>query len=147
MREIAQAKRAELRQVAKQNQLVIVRGTFEAISTESGRCVRLTHLEPAEVVYEGPESPEGDIDVGISEMPMPDEVGIVAVFPAEEAFTAAGRERLDRTAPFYGRIIGHSASFDERTGVLTCSAYAVWGMSRPAGLMASPREYDFLERP
>lgn len=78
-------------------------------------------------------------------MPMPEEVGVEAVLPASDAFTAAGRERLNRGAPFYGRLIGHSASFDQRTGILTCSTYAVWGMPRPAALLANPRHYDFLE--
>lgn len=146
-REIAQAKRQELRQVAKQNQLVILRGTFEATSSESDLCVRLTHLERAEVVYEEPESPGGHLDPGPSEMAMPDEVGILAVLPGDQLLTTAGRERLARRAPFYGRLIGHSASFDEQTGVLTCSAFAVWGMPRPAQLMDSPRDYDFLEKP
>ena len=146
-REIMRAKREELRQVAKQNQLVILRGTFVPVSGTAGLSVRLTHLEPVEVVFEESESPGSETDIGTVEMPMPDEVGIVAVLPAAESFTAAGRERLTRRAPFYGRIIGHSASFDEGTGVLTCSAFAVWGMSRPARLMKSPGEYEFLEKP
>ena len=46
-REVALAKRQELQQVAAQNQLVILRGTFEAAQDDDGRiCVRLTYLEP-----------------------------------------------------------------------------------------------------
>lgn len=147
-REIALAKREELKQVAMQNQLVILRGTFETIVTDNaeGRVrVKLTHLEPSEVIYERLDTPESEIDSEATEMLMPDEVGIEAVLPAVEAFTAAGRERLSRGAPFYGRLIGHSASFDESRGVLTCSAYAVWGMTRPASLLARPQHYEFLE--
>jgi hypothetical protein len=145
-REIASAKRQELQQVALQNQLVILRGTFEAIACDTDpTCVRLTHLEPSEVISESVDTPEGDILSGAAEMPMPEDVGIEAVLPAKDAFTAVGRERLNRGAPFYGRLIGHSASFDKGSGVLTCSTYAVWGMPRPAELLANPRHYDFLE--
>lgn len=149
MRAIAQAKREELKQVAIQNQLVILRGTFEttpAVSDhDAGVRVRLTGLERSEVVYETIETPGDKPGAARPEMLMPNEVGIEAVLPSDEAFTASGRERLGRGAPFYGRLIAHSASFDERTGILTCSAYAVWGMPRPTGLLEEPRHYDFLE--
>src|SRR5207302_844845 len=48
-REVAGAKREELRQVAAQNQLVILRGTFATVTAtaQGAACVRLTHLEPA----------------------------------------------------------------------------------------------------
>jgi hypothetical protein len=145
-REIASAKRQELQQVAIQNQLVILRGTFETVAQDGDRtCVRLTHLEPSEVVSESVDVPEGEVISEVKEMPMPEEIGIEAVLPAGNAFTADGRERLGRGAPFYGRLIGHSASFDSNGGILTCSAYAVWGMPRPATLLTSPRQYDFLE--
>lgn len=145
-REIASAKRQELHQVAVQNQLVILRGTFETVTQEGElTCVRLTHLEPSEVISESQGIPEGEVVSEVVELPMPEDVGIEAVLPAGEAFTAAGRERLSRGAPFYGRLIGHSASFDQSSGVLTCSAYAVWGMPRPAELLDRPRHYDFLE--
>jgi hypothetical protein len=135
-RKIASAKRQELEQVALQNQLVILRGTFEGVlEQDECRYVRLTHLEPLEMVPESPDTPESEFppEAGESEtaaMLMPEEVGIEAVLPANDDFIAAGRERLERGAPFYGRLIGHSASFDSATGVLTCSAYAVWGMPR-----------------
>ncbi len=145
VREMALAKQLELQQVAAQNQLVILRGTFEAVTEGDCSCVRLTHLEPSEVVAESVDIPEAEAVAGVAEMPMPEDVGIEAVLPADDAFTADGRERLNRGAPFYGRLIGHSASFDSNSGILTCSAYAVWGMPRPAELLAHPRHYDFLE--
>jgi hypothetical protein len=149
-RTVAAAKRAELKQVAAQNQLVIVRGTLEVVDRSGGQgrglTVRLTHLEAAEVVYESAETPTGAPEREPVDMPMPDEVGIEAVLPAEDAFTSAGLERLNRGTPFYGRFIGHSASFEETSGVLTCCAYAVWGMPRPKGLLDRVRDYDFLEK-
>ncbi|HEY2768225.1 MAG TPA: hypothetical protein VGI76_08200 [Solirubrobacteraceae bacterium] len=149
-RTVASAKRAELKQVAAQNQLVIVRGTFEVVSSlgslHGGLTVRLTHLEAAEVVYESAETPSGAHERAPSDMPMPDGVGVEAVLPGEDAFTAAGLERLHRGTPFYGRFIGHSASFQETSGVLTCCAYAVWGMPRPSVLLDKVRNYDFLEK-
>jgi hypothetical protein len=149
-RTVAAAKRAELKQVAAQNQLVIVRGTFEVadIAGAQGRglTVRLTHLEASEVVYESAETPSGATDRQPVDMPMPEGVGVEAVLPAEDAFTSAGLERLNRGTPFYGRFIGHSASFEEASGVLTCCAYAVWGMPRPKGLLDKVRDYDFLEK-
>ncbi len=149
-RTVASAKRAELKQVAAQNQLVIVRGTFEAVastgSQHRGLSVRLTHLEASEVVYESAETPSDAPESEPAEMPMPEGVGVEAVLPAEELFTPAGLERLHRGTPFYGRFIGHSASFEETSGVLTCCAYAVWGMPRPSGLLDKVRDYDFLEK-
>jgi len=149
-RTVASAKRAELKHVPAQNQLVIVRGTFEAVvfpgSQHHGLLVRLTHLEASEVVYESAETPIGAPESEPVEMPMPEGVGIEAVLPAEDAFTPAGLERLHRGIPFYGRFIGHSASFHEASGVLTCCAYAVWGMPRPSGLLDKVRDYDFLEK-
>jgi hypothetical protein len=144
-REIASTKRQELQQVAIQNQLVILRGPFETVELGDRTCVRLTHLEPSEVVPESVDTPEGEAPSEVKEMPMPEEVGIEAVLPAKECLTADGRERLGRGAPFYGRLIGHSASYDSATGILTCSAYAVWGMPRPKGLLDHPRHYNFLE--
>jgi hypothetical protein len=151
-RTVAAAKRAELKQVAAQNQLVIVRGTFEVVGSQEGvqdrgLTVRLTHLEAAEVVYESAETPSGAREREPADMPMPEGVGVEAVLPAEEAFTSAGLERLNRGTPFYGRFIGHSASFQETSGVLTCCAYAVWGMPRPVGLLDKVHnDYDFLEK-
>lgn len=148
-RTVAAAKRAELKQVAAHNQLVIVRGTFEVVDVSGvqgrGLTVRLTHLEAAEVVFESAETPSGTPEREPVDMPMPDGVGVEAVLPAEEAFTPTGLERLKRGTPFYGRFIGHSASFEETSGVLTCCAYAVWGMPRPQGLLDMVRDYDFLE--
>jgi hypothetical protein len=146
IRRIATAKRQELRQVAVQNQLVILRGTFETVDCEDGRTlVRLTHLEPTELVSESAVTPDEEVSPGREELRMPEEVGIEAVLPAADAFTADGRERLNRGAPFYGQLIAHSASFNQSSGVLTCSAYALWGMPRARGLLDQPSEYDFLE--
>ncbi len=150
-RTVASAKRAELKQVAAQNQLVIVRGIFDAVISQSsehpGLSVRLTHLEASEVMYESADSPGGLPTGEPADMPMPEGVGVEAVLPAEDAFTPAGLERLNRGSPFYGRFIGHSASFQETSGVLTCCAYAVWGMPRPLGLLDTVNDYDFLEKP
>lgn len=146
-RTVAEAKKEELRQVAQQNQLVILRGTFETCSLsgdDAQVCVRLTHLEGPGVPFKAVQSP-ADLGVDTPEIPMPDDLGIEAVLPATEAFTAAGRERLSRGRPFYGRLIGHSASFDSDTGILTCSAYAVWGMTRPSALLDQVQPYDFVE--
>jgi hypothetical protein len=145
-RTVAAAKKEELKQVAEQNQLVILRGTFETCpADDDGRvCVRLTHLEASSVMFKTAQTPT-DLGVETPEIPMPEDVGIEAVLPAADAFTAAGRERLDRGKPFYGRLIGHSASFDSDTGILTCSAYAVWGMTRPSPLLKQAQPYEFLE--
>lgn len=146
IRRIATAKRQELRQVALQNQLVILRGTFERVNCDDGRTlVKLTHLEPNELVSGSALTPEEETATGAAELPMPEEVGIEAVLPAADAFTADGSERLNRGAPFYGQLIAHSASFNQSSGVLTCSAYALWGMPRPKGLLDQPSDYDFLE--
>jgi hypothetical protein len=65
-RTVAAAKRAELKQVAAHNQLVIVRGTFEVVDVPGaqgrGLTVRLTHLEAAEVVFESAETPSGTLN-------------------------------------------------------------------------------------
>jgi hypothetical protein len=145
---VAAAKLAELREIALQNQTVILRGMFEAVKPEapSDRMrVRLTHLEEYKVPYEQSGNPAEATALDPAEIPMPEGVGIEAVLPAEDAFTPAGTERLNRGAPFYGCIIGHSLSFEHKGGVLTCSAYAVWGMRRPNKLRAEPEPYDFLE--
>lgn len=151
-RTVAAAKREQLEQVAAQNQLVILRGQFETLASSSGTDasvrVRLTHLEESGVPYQSTgHAPAEGVGSDTSEMRMPDGVGIEAVLPAsDQAFTDAGRERLHRGAPFYGRLIGHSVSFDSATGILTCSAYAVWGMTRPARLLAQSQPYKFLEQ-
>jgi hypothetical protein len=150
-RTVAAAKREELEQVAAQNQLVILRGRFETLASSSAAeesvRVRLTHLEESGVPYRvtGGTSPE-EFASETAEMRMPDGIGIEAVLPAGDAFTPDGRERLLRGAPFYGRLIGHSVSFDAATGILTCSTYAVWGMTRPARLLPQIQPYDFLEQ-
>lgn len=146
IRRIATVKRQELHHVAKQNQLVILRGTFEKAPCEDGRTmVRLTHLEPVELLPGSALNPE-EAAPQTGEMRMPEEVGIEAVLPASELFTSDGRERLNRGAPFYGQLIAHSASFNQSSGVLTCSAYALWGMPRAKALLAEPSDYEFLER-
>jgi hypothetical protein len=106
-RTIAAAKREELEQVATQNQLVILRGTFDAlISTEdndAGVRVRLTHLEASNVPYKTSTDPPAEKPAADApEMQMPEGVGIEAVLPARDALTAAGQERLTRGKPFYG---------------------------------------------
>ena len=145
-REVALAKRQELQQVAAQNQLVILRGTFEAAQGEDGRiCVRLTYLEPSEVVAESAEIPEAEIGPEVSEMPMPEDVGVEAVLPLFDALTSAGHERLNRGAPFYGRLIGHSASFNDNSGVLDLLRICRVGHAATSGDLAYPRQYEFLE--
>jgi hypothetical protein len=146
IRRIAVVKRQELRQVAELNQLVILRGTFELVDCDDERTiVRLTHLEPGELVPGSAPTPAEDEPPGTSEIRMPEEVGVEAVLPSGEAFTADGRERLDRGAPFYGQLIGHSASYNQSSGVLTCSAWALWGMPRARPLLDQPSDYEFLE--
>jgi hypothetical protein len=146
LRAIAAAKRQELQRVAAQNQLVILRGTFGGRVLENDEIrLRLTHLEPAEAVSDAADSPAaGELET-VGAVEMPGEVGVEVVLPASEAFTDTGRERIRRSAPFYGRVIGHSASFEEQGGVLVFSAYAVWGMPRPDDLLPRPRPYEFLE--
>jgi hypothetical protein len=148
-RTIMSAKRAELSQVAQHNQLVILRGTFEKcaiVRAEKLRAgVRLTHLESNEVAYSRNDEHPGRRTEQASEMPMPEGVGVHVVLPSPECFTAAGTERLERGASFYAQVIAHSASFDDATGVLTCSAYALWGMPRPSRLLDYEQRYEFLE--
>jgi hypothetical protein len=151
-RAVALAKRIELEQVATQNQLVILRGQFEKVSPSDQATqlsIRLTHLESVSIPYKNSLAPEPSPpelpDEPADDLEMPDEVGVHVVLPAKDALTPSGVERLERGAPFYGRLIAHSASFDQTTGILTCCAYAVWGMPRPAKLLTEVRSYEFLE--
>jgi len=60
---------------------VILRGTFETVTGGDCSCVRLTHLEPSEVVTESADIPEAEAVSGVAEMPMPEDVGIEAYSP------------------------------------------------------------------
>ena len=53
------------------------------------------------------------------------------VLPDSKALTPAGSERILRGEPFYAGLIAHSPSFNPETGILTCSAWAIWGENTP----------------
>lgn len=131
---MANKKREELREIGRRNQLLIMHGQFgraEAGRGGSGPTVMLTHFNPRpDFVPPDPykhEAREPQTDL----IPIAEGVGLRVVLPDAEALTSAGRERINRGQPFYAGMIAHSPSFDEDTGTLTCSAWAVWGRAMP----------------
>lgn len=150
---VASQKREELRDAAHHSKLILVRGSFDRVVDPSAgpteTLLALTHLDalrptrrfrrviheidgdPRIFEYEPIRIPPLEPDDARTATPMPAGVGIRVVLPDAAAFTAAGKERIGRGEPFYARVIAHSPSFDNESGVLTCSAYAVWGIPAP----------------
>jgi hypothetical protein len=130
---VVKLKREELRQAALSNQLIVLSGDFERAGDEDSR-LRLTRFEvlPDYSFYESwsPEHKYRVMGQAGEQLRVPEGVGIEVVLPDESAFTPSGKERIGRGKPFYGRVIGHSPSFAAETGILMCSAYAVWGATR-----------------
>lgn len=128
---IIKRKRHQLADTASHEKLIFMRGKFEAAEQpgQGDAFVVLTHFDqPSFYQAYGPEDQnEGDLQP----VPVPDGVGIRIALPDEEAFTPAGRERLRRGQPFYARLIAHSPSYDEESGILSCAAYGLWGTNRP----------------
>jgi hypothetical protein len=62
---------------------------------------------------------------------VPAEITIEVVLPDDTALTPAGAERIGRGHPFYARVIAHSPSYERESDSFVCSAYAVWGATRP----------------
>jgi hypothetical protein len=152
---IAEDKRRELRTAAAASKLVLLRGQFTAAADRGVAAIRLTHFEAPSVRSYVPwelleyssaedaarweahrlarETQAGDdFEDVASQIPIPAGVEIQVVFPDDEMFRPAGRERIGRGDSFYCRVLAHSPSFDSNSGTFTCSAYAVWGTTAPA---------------
>lgn len=129
---LSSKKREEFESIAKRNQMLVFRGQFglkRAGQDGSGPTLKLTHFNPTPG-YISPrsgedESPEAEL------IPIPDDVALHVVLPDAKALMAAGRERIQRSEPFYAGAIAHSPSFNMETGTLTCSAWAIWGETTP----------------
>jgi hypothetical protein len=147
---LAQEKRRELAATAEREKLIVLEGRFTPEPGAPGESVgriRLTALQAVPHVrirtyvteHDGPLAFEemqrakylaeqaSELERA-SEIPMPDGAAITVAFANGQAMTASGTERLQRQQPFYGRVIAHSPTFDESSGELACSAYAVWSV-------------------
>jgi hypothetical protein len=158
---IAKEKRGELAEVARGEKLVLLVGTFARGEASAGsflevanlgvrrrrRYPDMRHMDPREARYMEMRRDEIDDyysyaavrhdaaaerDSDAPDMPMPQGVAIRVMLPDADAFTASGRERIDRGDSFYGNVLAHSPSFDPVSGVFVCSAYAVWGSPVPS---------------
>lgn len=116
------SKREEFEDAARLNALIVLEGDFASAAT-TGVAIRLVRFEPS-----APSYAQDDAAV----LDMPPDLGLEVVLPDDAAITPTGRERIERGQPLYGRVIAHSPSFDSTSGTLTCSAYAVWGLTRAA---------------
>jgi hypothetical protein len=131
---MAAKKRKEFAEIGKRNQLIIVRGQFglaEHGGEGVGPTLKLTHFNPTPAYVAANARAHGDEEVTADLVPMPEGVGLQVALPDASALTPAGGERLRRGQPVYVGVISHSPSFDEETGILTCSAWAVWGETMP----------------
>lgn len=130
---LAVKKRDEFKAIADRNQLMVFKGQFayrEDGPPGSGPTLKLTHFNPSHGYSSPRAAVEGDTQEAAL-IPVPDGIGLTVVLPDEKSLRPAGRERIMRRAPFYAGIIAHSSSFNEETGTLTCSAWAIWGESTP----------------
>jgi hypothetical protein len=131
---MAGKKRKEFEEIGKHNQLMIIHGQFglaERGGEGIGPKLRLTHFNPTPAYVAANARASGDQQVEIDLVPIPDGVGLQVTLPDANGLTPAGRERLHRGQSVYVGIIAHSPSFDEHSGLLTCSAWAVWGEQMP----------------
>jgi hypothetical protein len=129
---IVKQKRTELREVGDREKLILMRGRFEtAEKPGSGNAlIVITHFEPP-LHYRDYGGVRGIDAEPPQPVPVPPGVGIRIALPDDSAFTPAGKERIGRGEPFYARLIAHSPSYNEDTGMLSCAAYALWGTNRP----------------
>lgn len=125
-------KRFEFLTIADRNLLMVFKGQFAFLEDGGegyGPSLQLTHFNPS-LGFPSPPAPEGE-EREPNLIPVPRGVGLTLVLPDGSSLLPAGRERILRRSPFYAGTIAHSPSFDEETGTLTCSAWAVWGEETP----------------
>lgn len=130
---LAAKKRKEFETVGKDNPVMVFAGQFafkEDGPAGSGPILKLTHFNPTPG-YMSPDSAGENGEIEADLIPIPDGVGLNIVLPDETALTPAGKERIRRNKPFYAGVIAHSASYNQEAGILTCSAWAIWGERTP----------------
>lgn len=132
---LAEKKRREFAGIGKRNQLMVIRGQFglaeqDQVPTDRP-CLRLTHFNPTPAYVAASIRARGEEEVEADLVTIPSGVGLQVALPDGDALTPAGQERLHRGQAVYVGVIAHSPSFDDATGVLTCSAWAVWGETMP----------------
>jgi len=130
---LAAKKREEFEQVAKDNPVMVFAGQFafkEDGAVDSGPILKLTHFNPTPG-YMSPHSAGENGEVEADLIPIPVGVALNIALPDENALTPAGKERINRGEPFYAGVIAHSASYNQETGTLACSAWAIWGEQTP----------------
>lgn len=132
---MAQKKRKEFERIGQRNQLLIIRGQMGLAGAEQGEAgptLHLTHFNPTPAYVAANARTHGEREeVKADLVPVSEGVGLQVALPDASALTPAGRERLHRGQSVYVGILAHSPSFDEATGILTCSAWAVWGETMP----------------
>jgi hypothetical protein len=131
---MAGKKRREFEVIGKRNQLMVVRGQFGLLERGGegiGPKLRLTHFNPTPAYIAASMRARGGEEIEADLIAIPDGVGLHVTLPDATALTPAGRERLHRGQPVYVGLIAHSPSFDEESGILTCSAWALWGETMP----------------
>lgn len=97
----------------------------------AGPRLGLTHFNPTPAYIAASIRARGGEEVEADLIAIPDGVGLQVALPDADALTPAGQERLHRGQAVYAAVIAHSPSFDDATGILTCSAWAVWGETMP----------------
>lgn len=125
-------KREEFEGIAKENQMLVFKGQFAFLGVGPNDCgptLRLTHFNPTPGYMSPRASDDGQVRPDL--IPVPEGVGLNVALPDKKALTPAGSERILRNEPFFAGLIAHSPSFDSQTGILTCSAWAIWGEKTP----------------
>ncbi len=131
---MAGKKREEFQRIGQRNQLMIIRGQLDLAGPGDGAAgpiLSLTHFNPTPAYVAANARSRGDEEVKADLVPVPEGVGLCVALPDGAALTPAGRERLHRGQSVYVGVLAHSPSFDVETGVLICSAWAVWGETMP----------------
>lgn len=131
---MAEKKRKEFAQIGKRNQLLVIRGQFglaESGRGHAGPTLRLTHFNPTPSYVAASIRARGGEEVEADLIAIPAGVGLQVALPDEGALTPAGHERLHRGQAVYVGVIAHSPSFEQGDGLLSCSAWAVWGETMP----------------
>jgi hypothetical protein len=130
---LAEKKREEFESIGEKNRMLVLRGQFafkELGSERTGPRLALRSFNPTPG-YVSPRGGDGDGPAKPDLIPVPEGVGLEVVLPDQDALTPSGSERILRGEPFYAGLIAHSPSFDRASGVLTCSAWAIWGEQTP----------------
>lgn len=131
---MAEKKRQQFDRIGQRNQLLVIRGQFGLADPGKGGAgpkLKLTHFNPTPAYVAASIRARGGEEVEADLIAIPEGVGLLLALPDAKALTPAGQERLHRGQPVYIGVVAHSPSFDAATGVLSCSAWAVWGETMP----------------